>query len=75
MYIADYLPEFLDNSLDIFTKALLTSLTAKKSIERIAALNALRQLLFVSPFKNSYKCLDVLIGYEDPNYVKIKSFY
>lgn len=32
-------------------------------------------MLFVSPFKNSVLLLDILIGYEDPNFVKIKQFY
>lgn len=57
------LPDLFANSIDIFTKALLTSLTSKKGYDSIASLNCLWELLFVSPFKNSYKCLDILIGY------------
>lgn len=75
MNLIKSLPDLFVNSIDIFTKALLTSLTSKKSKERIASLHCLWELLFVSPFKNSYKCMDILIGYQDPNYVKIKSFY
>lgn len=56
-------------------KSLLNLLTDKKSTGRISALGCIREILFISPFKNSHQALDILIGYEDPNYVKIKCFY
>ena len=67
--------ELLFNFGQTLTRALLTPLCAKKSPIKIAALEAMREVLYLGTWKWSVFCMEILTGYRDPNTVQIKEFY
>lgn len=56
-------------------RSLLLPLTAKKSSVKIAAIQALHDVLFCGTWKYTSDVFDILVGFKDPNYVAIKEFY
>lgn len=67
--------EMLFNFGEILGRALLLPLCAKKSPVKIAALEALREVLYCGTWKYSVMVMEMLTGYRDPNSVAIKEFY
>ena len=67
--------ELLYNFGQILCRALLTPLCGKKSPIIIAALEAMREVLYIGTWKFSVFCMEILTGYRDPNSVAIKEFY
>jgi len=67
--------ELLFNFGEIMTRALLMPLCAKKSPIKIAALEAMREVLYLGTWKFSVMCMEILTGYRDPNTVQISEFY
>jgi hypothetical protein len=67
--------ELLFNFGQTFCRALLTPLCAKKSPIKIAALEAMREVLYLGTWKFSVFSMEMLTGYRDPNSVAIKEFY
>lgn len=57
------------------SRALLLPLTSKKSSIKMAAIQALQDLLYCGSWKYTVEVFDVLVGFKDPNYVAIKEFY
>lgn len=56
-------------------RALLLPLTSRKSFIKIAAIQALHDLMFCGTWKYTSDVFDILVGFKDPNYVAIKEFY
>lgn len=56
-------------------RALLLPLTSRKSFIKIAAIQALHDLMFCGTWKYTTDVFDILVGFKDPNYVAIKEFY
>lgn len=60
---------------EILARALLLPLVSKKSKVKIAAIEALGQVLQCGLFKYNANVMEILIGFRDPNSVAIKEFY
>lgn len=57
------------------TRSVLLPLSSKRSAVKIAAIQALQDLLYCGTWKYTVEIFDVLVGFKDPNYVAIKEFY
>lgn len=60
---------------EILARSLLLPLVSKKSKVKIAAMEALGQVLQCGVFKYNANIMEILIGFRDPNSVPIKDFY
>jgi hypothetical protein len=60
---------------EIIARAILLPLVSKKSKVRIAALEAMGQVLYCGCFKYNANIMEVLIGFRDPNVVPIRDFF
>lgn len=67
--------ELLFHFSEIIARALLLPLVSKKSKVRIAALEALGQVLYCGCYKYNANIMEVLIGFRDPNVVPIRDFF
>lgn len=67
--------ELLFHFTEMLGRALLLPLVSKKSKVRIAALEALGQVLYCGCFKYNTNIMEVLIGFRDPNVVPIRDFF
>lgn len=56
-------------------RGILLPLISKKSQIRIAALEALGQILYCGVWKHNAFIFEILVGFRDPNSVAIKEFY
>lgn len=59
----------------IMARSILLPLVNKKSKVRIAALDALTQILHCGIWKYNNDVMEILIGFRDPNTVPIKDFF
>ena len=60
---------------EILARSLLLPLVSKKSKVKIAAIEALGQVLQCGVYKYNANIMEILIGFRDPNSVPIKDFY
>jgi hypothetical protein len=60
---------------EILARAILLPLVNKKSPVKIAALEALSNILYCGCWKYNNNIFEILIGFRDPNMVPIKDFY
>lgn len=73
--ISVHLKELLFYFNSTMARALYYPLTHRQSKLRIAALEALEKLMYISPFKKNIEIMEQMIGFRDPNLVPIKDFY
>ena len=60
---------------EILARSLLLPLVAKKSKVKIAAIEAIGQVLQCGVYKYNANIMEIMIGFRDPNSVPIKDFY
>ncbi len=73
--ISEHLKDLLFYFNAILARALYLALTHRQSKLRVAALDALEKLMYLSPFKKNIEIMEQMIGFRDPNLVPIKDFY
>ena len=59
----------------ILSRGCLYALSHKQAKLRLAALNAIDKLMYISPYKKNVEVMEQLIGFRDPTIVPIKDFY
>lgn len=67
--------ELVFHFTELLGRSLLLPLTSKKSKIKIAALQALQDLLYCGTWKYTVPVFDVLVGFRDPNVVPVRDFF
>ncbi len=73
--ISVHLKELLFYFNSILSRSLYLALTHRQSKLRVAGLEAVEKLMYISPFKKNIEIMEQMIGFRDPNLVPIKDFY
>lgn len=73
--ISIHLKDLLFHFNSILARSLYLAFTHRQSKLRVAGLEAVEKLMFISPFKKNIEIIEQMIGFRDPNLVPIKDFY